>query len=79
MTPIQRVLRTVVQVLIAVAVAVPSAVALLDIDKALAAKIVGVAGALVIVVTALQNALEANGVLPKPMAPVARPRGRKRR
>lgn len=78
-SPIQRVLRTIVQVVIAVAVAVPAAVALLDIDKALAAKIVGVAGALVIVVTAAQNALEAGGVLPKPMAPVAKPKGRKRR
>lgn len=58
------VVRTIVQVLLAVAVAIPAAVALLPVSAAVSAGVVGVAGALVVVVTAVQNALEAKGAIP---------------
>lgn len=59
MSPSTRVLRTIAQVVVAVCVAVPSAVALLDLPKVTTAKVCGIAGAVVIIVTAVQNAVEA--------------------
>jgi hypothetical protein len=65
-------LRTVVQVLLALAVAIPTAMTTLHISAALAAKITGGAGVFVIMVTAVMNALEEAGViktiLPNPTA-----------
>ncbi len=63
MSPLSRVLRTVGQVLVAVAAAVPAAVALLDISAARSAQVVGICGATVVIVTAVQNALEAKGTI----------------
>lgn len=57
-TPTRRVVRTVLQTIIAVCAAVPAAVALLPLDPAEAAWPVGIAGAAVIVVSAIQNGLE---------------------
>lgn len=60
-----RVLRTVLQVLVAVAGAVPAAVALLPVSATNVAWIVGIAGALVVLVTAVQNVIESRpGVRP---------------
>mgnify|MGYP001470691563 CR=1 FL=1 len=65
MTPITRpVLRTFVQVLVAVCGALPAAVALLPVSAADTEWVLGIAGALVVIVTAVQNALEARGVIP---------------
>lgn len=79
MTPAQRILRTAIQVIIGLAAAVPAAVAAIggEVDAALAAKVVGFAGAAIIIVTALQNALEAAGILPKILTGITR-RERKR-
>jgi hypothetical protein len=52
------------QVVVAVCAAIPAAVALLDLSAEQAAKISGIAGATVILVTAIQNALEAKGLVP---------------
>lgn len=59
LSPSRRVLRTVAQVVLALAGAIPAAIALLPIPASVAAWAVGIAGATVILVTALQNALEA--------------------
>lgn len=64
MTAASRILRTIAQVIVAVCAAVPAAVALLDISATTSAKIVGIAGAVVVLVTAAQNALEAKGLVP---------------
>lgn len=56
--PVQRVTRTVLQVVIAVCAAVPAAVALLPLDPDQVAWPIGLAGAGVILVSALQNGLE---------------------
>lgn len=56
-TPLQRVKRTALQVMIAVAAAVPNVVALLDIPAELAAAVVGWSGALVVLLSAVHNAL----------------------
>lgn len=61
MTPTVRFVRTATQVLLAVLAAVPAAVTLLDdLETALAAKIVGLAGAAVILISAAQNAWESS-------------------
>lgn len=73
--PLQRWYRTIFQVVIAVLVAVPSAVALLDISTELAAKITGLAGAALIVVSAIHNAI--NSKVATPLAGVAMVRRRK--
>lgn len=59
MTPQRRVGRTAVQVLLAVFAAIPTAVATLPVSAELAAKIVGVAAAVVLLVNAAWNAYEA--------------------
>lgn len=64
MTAASRILRTIAQVIVAVAAAIPAAIALLPVDADVAAWCVGIAGAIVIIVTAAQNALEAKGVVP---------------
>ncbi len=56
-----RTIRTVAQVGVAVLTAVPSAVALLDLPAATASTVAGVSGAVVVLVTAAQNALEDRG------------------
>lgn len=56
--PRQRVIRTTIQVVLAVAVALPAAVALLPVDAKLAAQITSIAGAAVILISAIQNGLE---------------------
>lgn len=61
-TPTRHVLRTVVQVLVAVCLAIPSALALVPIPSkydGAVALVVGIGAALVVIVTAVQNALEA--------------------
>lgn len=59
LTPRRRFLRSVVQVVLAVGAAIPTAVQLLGLSAATAAKVTGVAGAVVLIVVAAQNALEA--------------------
>lgn len=54
----RRLLRTVLQVAVAVAAAIPAAVALLPIPADVAAWAVGIGGVVVLVVTAVQNAVE---------------------
>lgn len=73
--PLQRWYRTIFQVVIALLVAVPSAVALLDISTELAAKITGVTGALLILVSAIHNAV--NSKVATPLAGVAAIRRRR--
>lgn len=58
LTPTQRIARTVYQVVLALAVAIPAAIAALPIPAAAAAWAVGISGATVIVVTAGWNAYE---------------------
>lgn len=61
-TPKANVLRTLLQALVAVCVAIPSALALVPIPSkydAAVAFTIGLAGAIVVLVTALQNAIEA--------------------
>ncbi len=58
-SPLQRVYRTVFQVVIAVCAAVPAAVALVDIPADVAVKVSGIAGALAILVSAAHNAVNA--------------------
>jgi len=56
------VLRTVLQVIVAVCVAIPSAIALVPIPDQYqgdVALVIGLAGAVVVLVTAVQNAIEA--------------------
>lgn len=63
-TPAQRILRTLVQVVVAVAAAIPAALATVPIPSKYdddVALVIGIAGALVVVVTAVQNGLEAAG------------------
>lgn len=62
LSPLERVIRTLYQVILAVGAAIPAAVALLPVDAALATKAVGIAGATVLLVTAAWNGLEAAGV-----------------
>jgi hypothetical protein len=57
MSPVTRWVRTFVQVIIAVAAAIPAAAALLDLSAETAAKVTGFAGAAVLIVSALHNAL----------------------
>jgi len=64
LTPAARILRTAVQVIVAVAVAIPAAAALLNLGAGATAKITGIAGALVVLVSAAQNALEGRGAVP---------------
>lgn len=55
-------LRTLLQVIVAVCVAIPAAIALVPIPDRYAAEVafvIGLAGAVVVIVTAVQNALEA--------------------
>jgi hypothetical protein len=61
-----RVIRTTLQVLLAVLVAVPAAVAALEAAglQVNGAVLVGIAGAAVVIVSAVQNALEDSGALP---------------
>lgn len=59
MTPKKRAIRTLLQALVAACVAIPSAVALLPISPELAAKVTGWAAGLVVVVSAVHNALDA--------------------
>lgn len=56
-----RTVRTAVQVAVAVMAAVPSAVALLDLPASTASQVGGIAGAIVVLVTAGQNAIEDRG------------------
>ena len=61
-TPKANVLRTVLQAIVAVCVAIPTALALVPIPSkydAAVAYVIGIAAATVVVVTALQNAIEA--------------------
>lgn len=57
--PAVRVLRTVIQVVLAALVAIPAAVAVLDLPTATVSKIGGFAAAGVVIVSAIQNAIEA--------------------
>lgn len=60
-TPKANVLRTLLQVVVAVCVAIPTAIALVPIPSkydASVAFIIGLAGAIVILVTAVQNVIE---------------------
>lgn len=59
-TPKRRVIRTAIQTLLAVLVAVPAAVALLPLDASDASTVVGITGALVVLISAAQNALDAH-------------------
>jgi hypothetical protein len=59
MTPKKRAVRTLLQALAAVCVAIPTAVALLPISTELAAQVTGWAAGLVVVASAVQNAIEA--------------------
>lgn len=58
------VLRVGFRVVLAVAATIPAAVALLPIAAADAAWAVGIAGVFIVVLTALQNALEDSGRVP---------------
>lgn len=58
-SPPMRVLRTAFQAIVAVLVAIPAATALLDLPADTTAKISGFAGAAVVVISAIQNAIEA--------------------
>jgi len=62
-SPNARKWRTVLQVVVSVCVAVPAAVVLLPISAAVAVWAVGIAGATVIVVSAVQNGLEGRGTI----------------
>lgn len=57
--PMARVLRTVLQVVIAVAATIPAVVAVLDLPAGTSAKVVAFAGAAVIVVSAIHNVINA--------------------
>lgn len=59
LTPFRRWYRTVVQVLLALALAVPSAAALFDLSAPTSAKISATMGALAIIVSAIHNAINA--------------------
>lgn len=58
-SPPVRVLRTVIQVILAALVAIPTAVAALDLPADITAKVGGIASAAVIMISAIQNAIEA--------------------
>lgn len=58
MSPKTRAIRTLLQALVAVCVAIPSAVALFPISAELATKVTGFAAGFVVLVSALQNAIE---------------------
>lgn len=58
-SPGLRVLRTVLQVLVAVAVAIPSAAAMFSMSAEKSAQVAAMAGAFVIVASAVQNSLNA--------------------
>lgn len=60
MSPTTRVVRTLVQVVIAVCVAIPSAAALLNLSAETTAKVTGIAGAVVVLVSAAHNAANAS-------------------
>lgn len=57
--PKLRAIRTAIQVVVAVCVAIPAAVTTLGLEPVAAAKVTGLAGAIVIVVSAVHNALDA--------------------
>ena len=57
-SPRRRVIRTAIQTALAVLVAVPAAVAALGLPASTASAAVGIAGALVILVSAAQNAFD---------------------
>lgn len=57
--PMARVMRTVLQVIIAVAATIPAVVAVLDLPAATSAKVVAFAGAAVIVISAIHNVINA--------------------
>ena len=57
-TPQRRVLRTLGQAIVAVCVAIPTAVSTLGLSAQVASKVVGIAAALVVLVSAAQNALD---------------------
>ena len=57
-TPRRRTFRTAVQVTVAVFAAVPAAVGVLGLPASTSAAVVGIAGALVILVSAAQNAFD---------------------
>lgn len=61
-----RALRTALQVIVAVGAAVPAAIALLPISASVALWATGIAGAIVILVSAVQNAAEEAGLF-KPL------------
>lgn len=61
-SPKARVYRTVFQVIVAVLVAVPAAVVLLPVSAGVASAVVGFAGAATVIVSAIQNALNARGI-----------------
>ena len=63
-TAAQRILRSIVQVTIGMAVAIGPIIALLPVSPAVAAWAVGIAGAVVLAIVTVQNALEAVGALP---------------
>lgn len=67
--PVARIARSVIQVVLAVAVAVPTAAALFDFSAATSARFSAFAGAVVILVTAAQNGLEAKAGQPIVGAP----------
>lgn len=72
-----RIIRTLYMVIIAIGVAIPAATAAFGFTAATSAKLVGLAGGITILVTALWNALEGAGVIgtvhasPAPAAPSA--------
>lgn len=67
-TPVQRIVRTAVQVVLAVLIAIPAAVAVLPLSAAAATKSIGIAGALTIVISAAWNAYDRAHTVPDPPA-----------
>lgn len=68
---INRIIRSIVQVLTAIALVVPTVIGLLGIDAVTTAKITAALGAVVVAVVTIQNKLEDAGILPR----LARPLG----
>ena len=63
MTAVTRVIRTAVQAIVAVAIATPTITQTLHLSVARASEITGIAAAFVVVVSAVQNALETKGIV----------------
>lgn len=57
-TPNKRIIRTAVQVVLAVLIAIPTAVAVLPLSAGAASKAVGMAGGLVVLISAAWNAYD---------------------